>query len=70
MIFRRINKLTHRASGELILPIYTPISSSLIYLMAPGHACARGYYPEHLRNELAYFQVFTRAMSDYDAQAV
>ena len=55
-------------SGELLLPIYTPISSSLVYLMSPGHACARVYYPEHLRNELAYFQIFTRTMSDYDTQ--
>ena len=55
-------------SGDLVLPIYTPITSSLVYLMSPGHACARLYYPAHLRNELAYFQIFTRALSNYDEQ--
>lgn len=44
-------------SGDLYYPLYTPVSSSLVHIAAPGHACARLYYPLWLRDELAYFQV-------------
>lgn len=53
-------------SGELRLPIYTSFASPLVYLVAPGHACGRLYYPAHLLDELAHHQVVCRAGEDYD----
>ena len=44
-------------SGRLVYPLYTPVSSSLVHLVAQGHGCVRLYYPTHLRDELGYFQV-------------
>ena len=44
-------------SGDLFYPLYTPASSGLVHLVAPGNACARLYYPMWMRDELAHFQV-------------
>ena len=44
-------------SGDLYYPLYTPVSSSLVHIAAPGNACARLYFPLWLRDELAHFQV-------------
>lgn len=56
-------------SGELYFPIYSPVGSTLVHLVAQGHACARLYYPLWLRDELAYFQILVRCGTDYDARA-
>ena len=56
-------------SGELRLPLCTSFASPLVYLVAPGHAGSRLYYPEHMLDELAHHQVVRRAGEDYDAQA-
>lgn len=56
-------------SGDLYYPLYTPASSSLVHLVAPGKACARLYYPMWLRDELAHHQILGRGGSDYDARA-
>jgi hypothetical protein len=53
-------------SGELVLPVGTSFASPLVYLVAPGHACARLYYPEHLLDEVAHHQIVARAGEDYD----
>ena len=56
-------------SGELILPLYGPISSTLVFLSAPGHACCRLYAPAHLADELAHVNVFLRCGTDWDRRA-
>lgn len=56
-------------SGDLFYPLYTPVSSGLVHLVAPGNACARLYFPMWMRDELAYFQVLVRTGTDYDARA-
>lgn len=56
-------------SGDLCFPLYTPVGSSLVHLVARGHYGARLYYPLWLRDELAYFQVLVRCGTDYDARA-
>ena len=53
-------------SGELRLPIHTSFASPLVYLIAPGHACGRLYFPSHLLDELAHHQVVCRAGEGYD----
>ena len=44
-------------SGQLVYPLYTPVSSSLVHLVAQGRGCVRLYFPLHLRDELGFFQV-------------
>lgn len=56
-------------SGDLFFPLYTGVSSSLVHLVAPGHACARLYYPMWLRDELAHYQILVRGGSDHDTRA-
>lgn len=56
-------------SGDLYFPLYTPVGSSLVHLVARGHYGARLYYPMCLRDELAYFQILVRCGTDYDARA-
>jgi len=56
-------------SGDLYFPLYTPVGSSLVHLVARGHYGARLYYPLWLRDELAYFQILVRCGTDDDARA-
>ena len=56
-------------SGDLYFPLYTPVGSSLVHLVARGHFGARLYYPLWLRDELAYFQILVRCGTDYDGRA-
>jgi hypothetical protein len=45
-------------SGELVFPLYSPdVSSTMVHLIAPRNACLRSYFANHLRDELAHFQV-------------
>ena len=56
-------------SGNLYYPLYTPVSSGLVHLVAGGRACLRLYFPRHLRDELGHFQVLVRCGTDYDSLA-
>ena len=56
-------------SGLLYYPLYTPVSSGLVHLVAGGRACLRLYFPRHLKDELGHFQVLVRCGTDYDSLA-
>lgn len=56
-------------SGTLYYPVYSPLTSSTCFLHAPHKAAMRVYDPKILKEEIAFFHLFTRCSGLYDGQA-